>query len=287
MHTQQKPFIVGLGETVWDELPSGRQAGGAPVNLAYHAMKAGAEAWAVSAVGEDADGDALTARIQEEGIRTVFARVPFPTGRVEVTLQHAVPSYRIVENAAWDHIPLTEEAKSLVRRADAVCFGTLAFRGETSRRTLRALLAESRPQALRFLDVNLRASYFSKELLLSLLQCCNALKINIEELAVLAGFFQWRGTEDTLCRRLLDEYRLQYLILTAGDKYSAVYTPGEISRLVTPAVSAVDTVGAGDAFSGAFLTRRLRGDGVPLAHAYAVQTAAFVCTRPGARPPYV
>ena len=51
-----KKVIVGIGEILWDMLPSGKALGGAPANFAYHAMRLGEEGWAVSAVGGDALG---------------------------------------------------------------------------------------------------------------------------------------------------------------------------------------------------------------------------------------
>lgn len=56
------PIVLSLGELLWDMLPSGKRAGGAPVNFAYHAMKNGTEGWAISAVGEDELGDELIAK---------------------------------------------------------------------------------------------------------------------------------------------------------------------------------------------------------------------------------
>ena len=65
------PIVLSLGELLWDMLPSGKRAGGAPVNFAYHAMKNGTEGWAISAVGEDELGDELIAKANEAGINTV------------------------------------------------------------------------------------------------------------------------------------------------------------------------------------------------------------------------
>ena len=59
------PIVLSLGELLWDMLPSGKRAGGAPVNFAYHAMKNGTEGWAISAVGEDALGDELLAEAEK------------------------------------------------------------------------------------------------------------------------------------------------------------------------------------------------------------------------------
>ncbi|NLY25508.1 MAG: carbohydrate kinase, partial [Bacteroidales bacterium] len=56
---KQKPIIIGVGEVLWDMLPSGKKAGGAPVNFVYHASRMGAESYAISAVGNDPLGDEM------------------------------------------------------------------------------------------------------------------------------------------------------------------------------------------------------------------------------------
>ena len=54
-----KPIVIALGEILWDMLPTGKRAGGAPVNFAYHASQNGAESYAISAVGNDELGAEL------------------------------------------------------------------------------------------------------------------------------------------------------------------------------------------------------------------------------------
>lgn len=91
---------------------------------------------------------------------------------------------------------------------------------------------------------------------------------------------------EEVCRTLLAEYGLRYLIFTAGENYSVIYSPQARSYLPTPKVEVVDTVGAGDAFSGAFVYGILTGKTMEQAHRDAVRVSAFVCTRPGAWPAY-
>lgn len=103
-----KPLVIGIGEFLWDILPTGRKAGGAPVNFAYHASQNGVEGWAVSAVGNDDAGRDLLAVTASYGIRTLVATVDKPTGTVDVSLCDGQPTYTIHEHVAWDYIPLTE-----------------------------------------------------------------------------------------------------------------------------------------------------------------------------------
>lgn len=80
------------------------------------------------------------------------------------------------------------------------------------------------------------------------------------------------------------EYSLQMLVLTCGAVGSYVFSREGVSYLDTPKVEVVDTVGAGDSFTAAFVASLLQGGSIAEAHRRAVDVAAFVCTRPGAMP---
>ena len=187
-----------------------------------------------------------------------------------VELKNGIPSYTIIEGVAWDHIPLTQASIDLMKRADAVCFGTLAQRAAESRETLRTLLSYMPSHALRFFDINIRQHFYSKELIESLLELANVFKINDEELEMLRPMFGLEGTIEDMCRWFMKKYGLRYLVLT----------------IPTPKVQVVDTVGAGDSFSGAFISSILTGKPLREAHEKAVKVAAYVCTQSGAWPAY-
>ncbi len=286
MSEKKKPIVVGIGEILWDMLPGGRRAGGAPINFVYHTAALGAEGYAISAVGNDQDGDEILLELEKSKIAHFIARVPYPTGKVLVELKDGIPSYTIVEDVAWDHIPAEKQALDLIRRADAVCFGTLASRNAHSRQNITRLLEAAAPQALKFFDINLRGSYYSPELIRRLLEFANVFKINDEELPVIRRLLALDGSDDEVCHTLMKQYGLRYLIFTAGENYSIIYSPQSLSYLKTPKVCVADTVGAGDAFSGAFVYGILTGKTMEEAHRDAVRISAFVCTRSGAWPEY-
>lgn len=281
-----KPIVIGIGEYLWDVLPTGKKAGGAPVNFSYHASQHGAEGWAISAVGEDGLGDELLEVTAAHKINMAVSRVDYPTGTVQVTLCNGQPNYEICEGVAWDYIPLTEESVSLAKKCKAISFGTLAQRHEVSRETTRALVQAAPEDALKVYDINLRQHFWSKELIESSLEMANVFKINDEELEVLKPVFGLGDMDtDRACRFFMEKFSLKILVLTAGDKFSSVYYGNEKSTIRTPEVEAVDTVGAGDAFSGSFIGSLLTGKSVAAAHKEAVETAAYVCTQAGAWTP--
>lgn len=286
MPESKQPLVVGIGEVLWDVFPTGKKAGGAPINFVYHATQMGAKGYAVSAVGDDDLGKEILKELKDNNINYIIETVPYPTGTVLVTLNDGIPSYEIVQNTAWDNIPLSQAAIDITKQADAICYGTLALRSENTRKTVNTLLSYAPKNAIRFFDINLRQNYYSKELIDSLLKQANVFKINDDEIKVIKEMYKLNGTDDDVCRYFIDAFNLRFLIFTAGEKYSIVYSPGEKSRIETPKVTVVDTVGAGDAFSGAFIYKILTGSTLRQAHEEAVKTAAFVCTKAGAWPAY-
>ena len=283
-----KPIVIALGEILWDMLPTGKRAGGAPVNCAYHASQNGAESYAISAVGNDELGAELLNDAHKAGINTLVQTNEYPTGTVAVALTNGIPEYTIVQNVAWDHIGYTDELAEAVSKADAICFGTLGLRSQESHDTIIKLLQHAKEGALKFFDINLRGDHYSKELIEELLKVATVFKINDEELLLLRDMFDIRGTSgEDASRWFLEEFDLDYVILTAGSAYSTIISrKGEVSTLDTPRVEVNDTVGAGDSFSGTFTARILLGDTLAEAHRKAVNTAAFVCTQAGAWPQY-
>ena len=137
-----------------------KKSGGAPINFVYHATQLGAEGYAISAVGNDVFGTEIIQELDKNGIDSNYiSTVEYPTGSVMVELKNGIPSYTIIEGVAWDHIPFTQASIDLMKRADAVCFGTLAQRAAESRETLRTLLSYMPSHALRFFDINIRQHF--------------------------------------------------------------------------------------------------------------------------------
>ncbi len=279
-----KKVIVGIGEILWDMLPSGKALGGAPANFAYHAMRLGEESWAVSAIGDDDLGHEILGIVDSKGLHCIISVTDKPTGTVKVELDsRGVPSYNIMEDVAWDNIPFTPEMEGLAKRADAVCFGSLVQR-MNSRDSVLAFVRTMRPEALKVFDINLRQQYYSREILEESLMLADILQINDEEIRIVSDMFGLGDDDVVACRSLIAAYGLRLVILTKGADGSEVVTSNEvISQSVGP-VDVVDTVGAGDAFTAAFVVAYLRGDSLADAQRLATETASYVCSRKGAMP---
>ena len=279
--------IVGLGEALWDCLPEGKKLGGAPANFAYHAGQFGFPTLAVSALGEDALGEETIAALEEHRLSYLMPRIPYPTGTVQVTLdEQGIPTYNIREGVAWDNIPFTPEIEQVARSCQAVCFGSLAQRSVVSRETIAKFLDSTPADCVKIFDINLRQSFFTKEIIEASMRRCNILKINDEELVVVSRMFELPDLdEEKRCKQLIQEYNLDILVLTCGTNGSYVFTADKSYYQPTPKVEVADTVGAGDSFTGSFCAAILKGKPIHEAHALAVKVSAFVCTQNGAMPP--
>ena len=279
-----KKVIVGIGEILWDMLPSGKALGGAPANFAYHAMRLGEEGWAVSAIGDDALGREIMGIVESKGLGSIIAVTGKPTGTVEVELDDkGVPTYNIMEDVAWDNIPFTQEMEGLAKRADAVCFGSLVQRMGSRDSVLRFVRA-MRPDALKVFDINLRQHYYCREVIEESLRLSDILKINDEEIRIVSDMFGLGPDDTAACRALISTYGLRLVILTKGAQGSEVITSDDVIPQAVGHVDVVDTVGAGDAFTAAFAVAFLRGESLAEAQRLATETASYVCSRKGAMP---
>lgn len=279
-------IIVGLGEILWDVFPERKVLGGAPANFAYHASQFGFNGYALSAIGNDLLGKEILDALAQKQLNYLIETTDFPTGTVQVTLSgEGIPQYEICENVAWDNIPFTNRAENLAKSAAAVCFGSLAQRSKTSRETVQRFLKAVPADCVKIFDINLRQHFYTRQIIEDSLTVSNILKINEDEVVVVAQLFGWEklGEED-VCRKLLEKYNLDIVILTKGTDGSFVFSRTESSFLPTPKVQVADTVGAGDSFTAAFTASYLHTNSIGDAHQLAVEVSAYVCSQHGAMP---
>ncbi len=279
--------IVGLGEILWDMFPHGKKLGGAPANFAYHAQCLYGKGFVVSAVGGDELGNEILERLDSLGLSKEYVAIDrgHPTGTVTVKLDKAgQPEYTIHEDVAWDNIPYTEKLAELAARTDAVCFGSLAQRSAVSHNTIDKFLKSTRPVCLRVFDVNLREAFYSKEIICDSLKLCNILKLNNDELPVIAELCSISGDEKEILSGLIEKYSLDLVALTMGKEGSRLITTEEDSFYEAEDVEVVDAVGAGDAFTGAMVMGLLNKSPLKAIHKHASRVADYVCTQKGATP---
>lgn len=281
------PTVIGLGELLWDVFPDSRRTGGAPANVAFHANQLGARGLPASRVGCDADGDELITALQARGLPTeLIQRDPLaPTGRVTVQVSPGgQPDYVIHEHVAWERLEATPELLAACEVADALCFGTLAQRTDVARATVHACLAAAGSQTLIVYDVNLRQHWYTAKTIESSARAANVVKLNDDELRVLAAMFG-RGHEspESFAARLFD-WGVETVIVTRGARGCSVWQPQQMFEAAAEPVAVVDTVGAGDAFTAAFIVGHLRGWLADRCARLANRVGGLVAARAGAMP---
>lgn len=290
-----KPYVVGIGELLWDCFPTGRRMGGAPANFAYHASQFGHNTLVISAVGNDKLGEDLLNKLKERKLNAYIEQTALPTGTVDIDISDENnPQYTINTEVAWSVIPFTDKLAIIAKDCCAVCFGTLAQYGPETRKTIGLLLDAVPKTCYKIYDVNLRKSkgkaLYTQETVITSISKCNVLKVNAEELDYLSGLYKLdeKADVETRAKELMSILpNVKILIVTMGTNGSWVFKVNEAPSFEeTPKVEVVDAVGAGDAFTGAFIGNILDGKSIKEAHQTAVKVAAFVCTQSGAMPDY-
>ncbi|MGV8136213.1 MAG: carbohydrate kinase [Mangrovibacterium sp.] len=252
-----KKTILAYGELLWDLLPTGKALGGATTNFIFRINQFGDNGFLVSRIGDDENGQEAIEKLIELGLAVHHVQTDpdLPTGTVPVTLNaEGVPQFTIIRNVAYDHIVLTGDMLHLGSMADCIYFGTLSQRTEQSKNTLRTLLHKT-PDAIKFLDINLRKDCYSPEIIKESLELATILKINDQELLALKEMFNLSGNSlQELSQELVSRYHLTLALVTLGEKGAFVMTnKGHYSYDPGYRVNVVDTVGAGDACSAGFM----------------------------------
>ena len=279
--------ILCFGEVLWDMLPGGKQPGGAPMNVAIHLKKQGLDPILVSRIGIDAEGERLKYFLKKADLNLSFLQedITLPTSKVMVQIKEdGNAGYEIYEPVAWDNLQYLIDLENFALDADLIIFGTLASRNSITRKTLMHLLENS--QAKRFLDINLRPPFDEMTLVESLLFKADFVKLNDDELRVVAGWNQKSGTEKELVMWLANHYNCKLICETRGANGALLYADNKFYTHAGYKVDAVDTVGAGDAFLAGLIASYSKGLSQGKALEYAVATGAFVASGKGAVPDY-
>ena len=256
------------------------------MNVAMHLCQLGAKVAFISKVGEDQEGKDLLKIVRDKGLSTDFVQIDthHPTGKVIVDESDKENiRYDIVKPAAWDHIGWYPSQQEIADHAKVFIFGSLAARGEISRATLLKLLMTP---ALKVMDINLRAPFYSFELLDKLISHSDVLKLNEEELNVMAGFHQYPRDRETALVKLAEHYDLSMICLTLGKNGAWLYYEEEFVQHPGYQVQVKDTVGSGDAFLSAFIYSHLMNKSPEQMLDDACALGAYVATQEGGTPSY-
>jgi fructokinase len=281
--------ILGIGELLWDMLPQGARLGGAPANYGVMAGRLGDRAAILSRIGRDALGDDALHALKDFPVDCGQLQIDseYPTGTVTVKLEDGQPSYTIHEPAAWDFFEPTEAWLGEAARADAVCFGSLAQRGEQSRRTIHSLVKAARPQCQKIFDVNLRAPFYNAEIVRESLHLASVMKMNDAEAPLvlsLLGLGAAASLRESAERLLAEFAGLTLVAITRGGEGSLLVGRSEWNEHPGISTKVADTIGAGDAFTAAMTHYLLRGAPLAALNEAGNRWGSFVASQAGAMP---
>lgn len=280
--------MVGLGEVLWDILPSGITFGGAPANFAYMAAVLGNHGIVASRICCDELGKRARIHMQELGLDPSYIQSDdqYPTGTAEVQIDTTgQPTFTIKGPAAWDHLEWTESWESLAAAARVVCYGSLAQRTHTSASTIEKFLQSVSASAIRICDINLRAPFYSKPVVDRCLGSADIVKLNDQELVTVSELLAYDDkSELARCRRLLKAYDLKIVCLTRGSHGSLLVSDAQAVEHPGFKVQVADAVGAGDAFTACMVHHYLLGASLEFISDVANRFASWVATQSGATP---
>ncbi|MFA5863595.1 MAG: carbohydrate kinase [Phycisphaerae bacterium] len=277
--------ILGIGEVLWDIFPNGKYLGGAPVNFVYHCRQMGLDAYPVSRVGSDELGTELLGEMTTKGIPTDFIQIDpdHPSGTVRVEMTGEKHRFIIMEPAAWDFIEGDDKVMSAVRRAEAVCFGTLGQRNTASQSAIMAMLYEC--QGLVVFDINLRQKFFSREVIEDSLEFSHVLKLNDDEIMVIKELLGLSGQGIAeIAREILGEYGLDLVCVTRGAQGAILVSEKRVVEQPGTAVGIADTVGCGDAVTAVLVHGLVCKKELEVIARDACRVGEFVAGQAGATP---
>lgn len=279
------PDILCIGEVLWDALPAGLFLGGAPFNVACHLHGLGESVAFAGRVGDDELGREIVRRLNQRGMKTGLLQQDhdLETGFVVVSLDPAGnPSFKIVQPSAWDALEETDDLMAAGGAAKAIVFGSLAQRDPRSRRTILRTLDTN---TLCVFDVNLRPPFDTRNVVEESLSRADIVKLNEEELAQLATWFDLPRSPEAGARSIASRWRTQTVCITRAERGACLLHTDTWLEHPGFSVQVADAVGAGDAFLARLLTGLLSNEPAAEMLDQANAVGAYVATRNGATPP--
>ena len=296
-------IVVG-GEALVDLVRDGdsnalrAHEGGGPYNTARTLARLEQPVHFLGALSGDAFGRRLRAGLRADGVKLDTAvETPLPTTLAVAELDHAgAATYSFYTDGTSAPALAPEQALgALPPRVGMLHVGTLGLVLKPMAAALRAVVEAVAADALVMVDPNCRPPLIPdrdayRTALAATLRHTHVVKASADDLRWLLP-----GAEPIDAARELLAAGPRAVLVTDGAKGAVVVTAGGAEAVPAPHATVVDTIGAGDAFSGGFLAWwRLEGrtrddladpDALRAATAFACRVAALTCERPGASPP--
>jgi ribokinase len=253
-------------------------AGGKGANQAVAAARAGARVAFVGNIGSDHFGDAVLRGLRRERIVTRHAirSTTAPSGAALILVDAAGENMIGVARGSNDELlPRHIDAALPAMRAARCVVVQLEIPLPTVHRAIELAHRHRVPILLNPAP--------ARPLPLKLLQRVSWLTPNEIELGALTGLSARTKSDVAAAARQLRLRGLQNILVTCGARGVCWCGDGGTRWFNAPTVRPIDTVGAGDCFSGAFAAGVAEGQSVEQAVRFAVAAAAICVTRPGAQ----
>lgn len=263
----------GAGETVLGS-DLAVHPGGKGANQAVAAARLGARTALLARVGDDGNGQLLLDSQRAAGVDTAGVLVGgAPTGVALITVDPSGDNSIVVSPGANGKLtPGDVRAADALLRASRVVSAQLEIPLATVVELVRRL-----PEGTRFV---LNPSP-PRELPDEVLAACDPLIVNEHEAKVIVGG-ELEGSPEDWARALL-ALGPRSVVVTLGAEGALVATAEGSARVAAVKVDAVDTTGAGDAFTAALAWKLGAGAGLGDAAGYAARVGAAAVTRAGAQ----
>jgi fructokinase len=282
---KEKLSIVCFGEVLYDVFPTHKKIGGAPLNVALRLASLGANTHIISRIGTDPIGQELIDYVRMNGVNTTSIQVDevFNTGEVIVQLnEKGSASYTINYPVAWDKIVCIPEDEIMVKKADALVFGSLVCRDSVSQNSLLEIINYAKYAVF---DVNLRAPFYNKEILINLMMQSDFIKFNDDELYEISAFMNspYHSLEQNILF-IAEQTNTKHICVTKGNHGAVLYYNEKMYYNSGYKIDVMDTVGSGDSFLAGLLSKLLINSNPQEAIDFACALGAIVAKNEGANP---
>jgi fructokinase len=295
--------VVVTGEALVDLVlgPDGSLAGypgGGPYNVARTIARLEQPAAYLGRISTDGFGRRLRQEMVADGVRldtAVPTDAPTTLALAELDAAGAATYHFYADGTSAPGLTSQAADAALPDHVAVLYIGTLGLVWEPMASTLEALVAQMPGETLLALDPNCRPTTIEdpeayRGRLARIAARADVIKASDADLAWL-----YPDAEPVTAARSLLLRDGAVVLITLGGEGAIVVTATDEVRVAAPRVEVVDTIGAGDAFMGAFLARwTAQGlgredltslDEVADATAFACRVAAITCSRAGADPP--
>jgi len=282
---KQKLNIVCFGEVLWDVFLTQKKIGGAPLNVAIRLQSLNNNVAIISRVGNDKKGENLIDSVKLKGLNVNYIQVDktYNTGVVNIKLNDkGAATYNIINPSAWDNIRVNSKILKLVKTTDAFIYGSLVARNAVSKKSLFTLLEIAN---YKIFDVNLRMPFYTKELLIKLMQKSDFIKFNHTELFEISAYLgsEYNTIEKNI-KFITDKTNAKQVCVTRGRHGAILFYNKKFYYNIGYQIKVKDTVGAGDSFLAAIISKLLSNNNPQKALDFACAIGALVVQSDGANP---